>query len=163
MKWAFISAMMNLVSEPVHINNFPFYRWRCGDIAYAPQADTLIAKLTVRENILFSARIRIGNLCSPEDLEMYVDSLISALGLDNSNYEKLIKESIRNKDDSFFYNVNPRIRIFLPKNRNYVPFACEPYANIPEKSNFYFARLSLSHTILAVLFLDLLISNSTKK
>lgn len=61
----------------------------------------------------------------------------------------------------FFNNVNPHTRIFLPKNRKYVPFVCEPYANIPEKSNFYFARLSLSHTILAVL--DLLISNSTKK
>jgi ABC-type sugar transport system ATPase subunit len=136
MKWAFISAMMNLVSEPVHINNFPFYRWRCGDIAYAPQDDTLIEKLTVRENILFSARIRIGNLCSPEDLEMYVDSLISALGLDNSNYEKLIKESIRNKDDFFFYNVNPHIRIFLPKNRNYVPLHASQMQTYLKKAIF---------------------------
>ncbi|KAJ6031896.1 ABC transporter [Penicillium herquei] len=50
-------------------------------VAYVPQDDTLVANLTVRENILFSARIRIGNSCPAKDLENFVDSLISALGL----------------------------------------------------------------------------------
>ncbi|KAJ5725300.1 ABC transporter [Penicillium malachiteum] len=56
-------------------------------VAYVPQDDTLIANLTVRENILFSARIRIGNSCPAKDLEMFVDSLISALGLDKVRHQ----------------------------------------------------------------------------
>jgi ABC-type multidrug transport system ATPase subunit len=41
----------------------------------------VLADLTVRENILHSARIRIGNTLNDKEIQEFVDSLISNLGL----------------------------------------------------------------------------------
>lgn len=51
-------------------------------IGYVPQDDTMIRELTVRENILFSARVRLPRVgWSAADIERYVDAVIEVLGL----------------------------------------------------------------------------------
>ncbi|KAJ6031616.1 ABC transporter [Penicillium herquei] len=50
-------------------------------IGFVPQDDILLYDLTVRENIMHSARIRLGGVWSKHEIEAYVDSLIISLGL----------------------------------------------------------------------------------
>lgn len=48
-----------------------------------PQDDVVHPHLTVRENILFSARIRLGGILKEREIQQNVDQLILALGLSN--------------------------------------------------------------------------------
>lgn len=50
-------------------------------IGYVPQDDVLMAELTVRENIMHSARVRLPSSWTNEDCKAHVDTLISCLGL----------------------------------------------------------------------------------
>ncbi|KAJ5613917.1 ABC transporter [Penicillium herquei] len=50
-------------------------------IGFVPQDDILLSDLTVRENIMHSARIRLGGVWSKQEIEEYVGSLIISLGL----------------------------------------------------------------------------------
>ncbi|OBT63398.1 hypothetical protein VE03_07124 [Pseudogymnoascus sp. 23342-1-I1] len=52
-------------------------------IGYVPQDDVVHPHLTVRENILFSARIRLGGILKEREIHQNVDQLILALGLIN--------------------------------------------------------------------------------
>ena len=48
-------------------------------IGFVPQDDILLPELTVRENILHSARIRLPSTWKPADIEEHVSALYSAL------------------------------------------------------------------------------------
>jgi ABC-type multidrug transport system ATPase subunit len=50
-------------------------------VGFVPQDDIVLPDLTVRENILHSARIRIGNTLNDQEIQQFVDSLISNVGL----------------------------------------------------------------------------------
>lgn len=50
-------------------------------IGYVPQDDIVLPELTVRENILHSARIRLPSNWSDEQIQEHVDTLIACLGL----------------------------------------------------------------------------------
>ncbi|TPX35213.1 hypothetical protein SmJEL517_g02343 [Synchytrium microbalum] len=50
-------------------------------VGFVPQDDTMIPELTVRENILHSARIRLPRSWSSREVEEYVDLVIEILGL----------------------------------------------------------------------------------
>ncbi|RAH86215.1 putative ABC transporter [Aspergillus japonicus CBS 114.51] len=50
-------------------------------VAYVPQDDIILPDLTVREAILYSARIRIGGTFNDRHLQQYVDYLIASMGL----------------------------------------------------------------------------------
>lgn len=52
-------------------------------IGYVPQDDILLAELTVRENILHSARIRLPSTWSDSDIQRHVDILLRCLKLDH--------------------------------------------------------------------------------
>ena len=50
-------------------------------IGFVPQDDIVIPELTVRENILHSARCRLPMSWGDKDIQAYVDALISCIGL----------------------------------------------------------------------------------
>lgn len=50
-------------------------------IGYVPQDDIVLPELTVRENILHSARCRLPMTWRDRDIQAYVDALISCIGL----------------------------------------------------------------------------------
>ncbi|KAL5435564.1 hypothetical protein PMIN05_007233 [Paraphaeosphaeria minitans] len=50
-------------------------------IGFVPQDDIVIPELTVRENILHSARCRLPMTWKDRDIQAYVDALISCIGL----------------------------------------------------------------------------------
>ncbi|KAF2711275.1 ABC transporter-like protein [Pleomassaria siparia CBS 279.74] len=50
-------------------------------IGYVPQDDIVLPELTVRENILHSARVRLPMSWRDKDIQKFVDSLISCIGL----------------------------------------------------------------------------------
>lgn len=55
-------------------------------IGYVPQDDVVLPELTVRENILHSARIRLPSNWSDEDIQEHVDVLIDCLELQHVKY-----------------------------------------------------------------------------
>ncbi|KAI9644602.1 hypothetical protein NHQ30_006623 [Ciborinia camelliae] len=50
-------------------------------IGYVPQDDVVLPELTVRENILHSARIRLPQSWTDSEIERHIDDLLSCLGL----------------------------------------------------------------------------------
>ena len=50
-------------------------------IGYVPQDDIVLPELTVRENILHSARIRLPSSWSERDVQTHADSVVDCLGL----------------------------------------------------------------------------------
>lgn len=50
-------------------------------IGYVPQDDIVLPELTVRENILHSARVRLPMTWRDKNIQAFVDSLISCIGL----------------------------------------------------------------------------------
>ncbi|KAJ3099222.1 hypothetical protein HDU97_003331 [Phlyctochytrium planicorne] len=52
-------------------------------IGYVPQEDVMHRELTVRENVLYSARVRLPRSWSNEMVEKHVDDVIEALNLTN--------------------------------------------------------------------------------
>ncbi|KAI0992691.1 hypothetical protein K3495_g15494 [Podosphaera aphanis] len=52
-----------------------------GLIGYVPQDDVLMGELTVRENIMHSARVRLPSTWTNDECKVHVDALISCLGL----------------------------------------------------------------------------------
>ncbi|KAJ3354135.1 hypothetical protein HDU83_005741 [Entophlyctis luteolus] len=50
-------------------------------IGYVPQDDIMIPELTVRENLMYSARVRLPQSWSNKDVEDHVDALLKALNL----------------------------------------------------------------------------------
>ncbi|KAI6245928.1 Broad substrate specificity ATP-binding cassette transporter ABCG2 [Erysiphe necator] len=50
-------------------------------IGFVPQDDILMAELTVRENIMHNARVRLASTWTDDELKAHVDLLISCLGL----------------------------------------------------------------------------------
>ena len=51
------------------------------EFCFTLQADTVMGMLTVRENIQFSAALRLGNSVTPEKQKQRVDEVIEDLGL----------------------------------------------------------------------------------
>ncbi|KAJ3096579.1 hypothetical protein HDU97_005753 [Phlyctochytrium planicorne] len=51
-------------------------------IGYVPQEDTMLTELTVRENILHSARVRLPRDWTEAEIEDHVDNVITILGLE---------------------------------------------------------------------------------
>ena len=49
-------------------------------IGYVPQEDIMVRELTVRENLLHSARVRLPRTWSTQQIEEHVDSIIDSLG-----------------------------------------------------------------------------------
>ncbi|APA14592.1 hypothetical protein sscle_13g093620 [Sclerotinia sclerotiorum 1980 UF-70] len=63
-------------------------------IAYIPQDDVVLSELTVRENILHSARIRLPRSWAEKEIERYVDDLLSCLGLSHIQ-NSLVGDSVK--------------------------------------------------------------------
>ncbi|KAJ3047500.1 hypothetical protein HK097_011489 [Rhizophlyctis rosea] len=64
-------------------------------IGYVPQDDVMLRDLTVRENILHSARIRLPASWSSQDVNDYVDAVISALNLTHVQHTLIGDETTR--------------------------------------------------------------------
>lgn len=65
---------------------------------FIPQHDIVPNDLTVRENILYPGRVLLGGRMPAEEIEEYVDSLISSLGLEhirNQHVGSLLKQGSR--------------------------------------------------------------------
>ncbi|KAI9739310.1 MAG: hypothetical protein M1834_007523 [Cirrosporium novae-zelandiae] len=58
-------------------------------IGYVPQDDIVLPELTVRENILHSARIRLPSDWADRDIQAHVDSLISCLQLSHVQHSRV--------------------------------------------------------------------------
>ncbi|KAF2194822.1 ABC transporter-like protein [Zopfia rhizophila CBS 207.26] len=58
-------------------------------IGYVPQDDILLPELTVRENILHSARIRLPMTWRDNGIQEYVDALISCIGLSHVQHSRV--------------------------------------------------------------------------
>lgn len=50
-------------------------------IGYVPQEDIMLRELTVKENILHSARIRLPSQWTDKEVNIFVDEIIDALNL----------------------------------------------------------------------------------
>ncbi|KAJ3109362.1 hypothetical protein HK100_003303, partial [Physocladia obscura] len=84
-KTTFMNVLMGKVSRTdgtLRINNvvaeMQTYRKIIG---YVPQDDVMIPELTVRENLLYSARTRLPQSWTSQEIEEHVDSLLKALNL----------------------------------------------------------------------------------
>jgi ABC-type multidrug transport system ATPase subunit len=67
-------------------------------IGFIPQHDIVPPDLTVRENILYSGRVLLGNRMPAAEIESYIDSLISSLGLQHIRHNhvgSLVKQGGR--------------------------------------------------------------------
>ncbi|KAJ3033261.1 hypothetical protein HDV00_006551 [Rhizophlyctis rosea] len=64
-------------------------------IGYVPQEDVMLRDLTVRENILHSARIRLPASWSSKDVEDYTDAVINALNLTHVQHTLIGDETTR--------------------------------------------------------------------
>jgi ABC-type multidrug transport system ATPase subunit len=58
-------------------------------IGFIPQHDIVPPDLTVRENILYSGRVLLGNRMPTHEIESYIDSLISSLGLQHIRHNQV--------------------------------------------------------------------------
>ncbi|KAI1001423.1 hypothetical protein K3495_g6776 [Podosphaera aphanis] len=58
-------------------------------IGYVPQDDVLMGELTVRENIMHSARTRLPSTWTNEECKVHVDALISCLGLTHVQHHRV--------------------------------------------------------------------------
>ncbi|KAL3485492.1 P-loop containing nucleoside triphosphate hydrolase protein [Aspergillus germanicus] len=58
-------------------------------IGFIPQHDIVPPDLTVRENILYSGRVLLGNRMPAAEIEAYIDSLISSLGLHHIRHSQV--------------------------------------------------------------------------
>ena len=81
-----MSVLMGKVartSGTLHINGREDEMFRYKKvIGYVPQEDTMIRELSVRENILFSAKMRLPRSgWSESDIAKHVDAVIEVLGL----------------------------------------------------------------------------------
>jgi ABC-type multidrug transport system ATPase subunit len=63
-------------------------------IGFVPQDDIVHPYLTVRENILHSARVRLGGVLTDREVEKRVQQLIQALGLSNVK-DNLVGDPLR--------------------------------------------------------------------
>jgi len=85
-KTTFLSVLMGRVSRTggtLKINGEldEMYRYK-KIVGFVPQEDTMMRELTVRENILFSARVRLPRHgWSDKDIQDHVDAVIDVLGL----------------------------------------------------------------------------------
>ncbi|KAI9340587.1 hypothetical protein BDR26DRAFT_861433 [Obelidium mucronatum] len=84
-KTTFMNVLMGKVSRTdgsLRINNIvaemQTYRKIIG---YVPQDDVMIGEMTVRENLLYSARVRLPQTWTNKEVEDHVDSLLKALNL----------------------------------------------------------------------------------
>jgi ABC-type multidrug transport system ATPase subunit len=67
-------------------------------IGFVPQHDIVPTNLTVRENILYPGRVLLGGRMHAHEIEGYVDSLISSLGLQQIRHQQvgsLVKQGSR--------------------------------------------------------------------
>ncbi|OOQ84441.1 putative ABC transporter [Penicillium brasilianum] len=67
-------------------------------IGFVPQHDIVPTDLTVRENILYPGRVLLGGRMLAHEIEGYVDSLISSLGLQHIRHQQvgsLVKQGSR--------------------------------------------------------------------
>ena len=63
-------------------NLAPGLMWRCGHVGYVEQFDTLLAELTVREMLLYTAELKCSLAESLAKKKRRVDSLLETLALD---------------------------------------------------------------------------------
>jgi len=64
-------------------------------IGYVPQEDIMIRELTVRENILHSARIRLPASWTKQEIEEFTDAVIDALNLSHVAHTRIGDETTR--------------------------------------------------------------------
>ncbi|KAJ1553592.1 hypothetical protein HK096_007249, partial [Nowakowskiella sp. JEL0078] len=64
-------------------------------IGFVPQEDIMIRELTVRQNILHSAKIRLPRSWTSKQVEDFVDNILEALGLTNVAHSRVGDESTR--------------------------------------------------------------------
>ena len=64
-------------------------------IGYVPQEDTMLRELTVRENILHSARIRLPASWTNQEVENHVDDILKALNLSHVAHTRIGDERTR--------------------------------------------------------------------
>lgn len=87
---------MNGLSGEILINGQqPDPREMKTNVAYVQQEDALYAELTVRENLWFSAMLRLPRDMTMDEKEKRVDEVISELGLRKAADTKIGNEVIR--------------------------------------------------------------------
>lgn len=64
-------------------------------IGYVPQEDIMLRELTVRQNMMHSARVRLPSSWSAEEVGKYVDDLLVALKLDHVKHSRIGDETLR--------------------------------------------------------------------
>ncbi|TPX35033.1 hypothetical protein SmJEL517_g02426 [Synchytrium microbalum] len=64
-------------------------------VGFVPQEDIMLREMTVRENILHSARTRLPNNWTQEEIEGYVDAILEALNLSHVAHTIIGDESTR--------------------------------------------------------------------
>lgn len=64
-------------------------------IGFVPQEDTMLRELTVYENILHSARIRLPSSWSRKEIVEHCDTIIKALNLENVKHTPIGDETTR--------------------------------------------------------------------
>ena len=64
-------------------------------IGYVPQEDIMLRELTVRENVLHSARVRLPASWSSKEVDKYVDDILEALNLSHVSHCRVGDETNR--------------------------------------------------------------------
>ena len=99
-KTTFLSVLMGKVRRTngtLRVNGVPdeMHRYR-QIIGFVPQEDTMLRELTVRENILFSARMRLPREgWSDAEIQAHVDAVIEVLGLSECAHTLIGDETSR--------------------------------------------------------------------
>ncbi|CAN8099161.1 unnamed protein product [Discula destructiva] len=92
-KSTFINVLMGKLtntSGTVIVNDVPDRMERYKElIGYVPQDDIVLPELTIRENILHSARIRLPRKWADSDIQAHVDTVIDCLELNHVQHSQI--------------------------------------------------------------------------
>ncbi|KAJ3052883.1 hypothetical protein HK097_005473 [Rhizophlyctis rosea] len=64
-------------------------------IGYVPQEDVMLREMTVKENILHAARVKLPSTWTSKEVETYADAVIEALGLSHVAHSRIGDETTR--------------------------------------------------------------------
>ncbi|KAG6017517.1 hypothetical protein E4U43_000994 [Claviceps pusilla] len=84
-KSTFVNAVMGktaITAGDIYVNQIPCHVYKFKKlIGHVPQDDIIMPELTVRENIMHAARIRLPSRWTDAECNEYVDTLVACLGL----------------------------------------------------------------------------------